>query len=556
MAQVITTAGEQLFALKAQNNEQLDIDTFIFANVPGLDPAEPIDRSEGVPTEHVVHQQIVQQVGRVNQNVVIYSTVLDSVTGPFEFNWVGLFSAVNGTLVAVSHIPTVVKTVTEPGTAGNTLNRNFGIEYSGIADLTGITVDPETWQLDYTARLNGMDELTKQLAKDTGGKDWFKDDGFKVVPREVADSFKILAGAGYVSGLYATLDDDKIINVSSYPQNVYVDAWFDGTASSTWQAQVEFSVTDEELADYIDSNGKQHHLFKLAELINADTVQDLRPAGRINVIERRLGAQAIGVINVSEIINNSPEFILPITPELGQHITLEGHGDANFTITGFGDACPVGYTFSLLIPRTIANTGGNANSLGSYVQFLHTASGNGLDMKINARQSGSSTLYTYQAYPNANDALGRAAALYEQLMFSHLGSGRWRCTSMPQPMSSENQNGLISRFSCGRQRLGYILSSSAASVSEALSLGSDVTINGYGGAVNKLGSRPYPASFVGFRVDQITGGRFNTSTEYIYFEGRDWSQILAKAGANWNFASGMTAVSINLYAEGSWKPNV
>ena len=33
MAQVITIAGERLFALKAQNNEQLDVDTFIFANV-------------------------------------------------------------------------------------------------------------------------------------------------------------------------------------------------------------------------------------------------------------------------------------------------------------------------------------------------------------------------------------------------------------------------------------------------------------------------------------------------------------------------------------------
>lgn len=35
MATVITKAGEALMARKAQANEQLDIDTFIFANVPG-----------------------------------------------------------------------------------------------------------------------------------------------------------------------------------------------------------------------------------------------------------------------------------------------------------------------------------------------------------------------------------------------------------------------------------------------------------------------------------------------------------------------------------------
>lgn len=145
MASVITIAGEQLFAAKAQANEQLDIDTFIFANVPNQDPSAPINREEGIPTAHIVYQQNVQQVGRINDNVVVYSTVLDSITGPFEFNWVGLYSSVNQKLVAINHVPTVTKTATAPGEAGNTLNRNFGIEYSGIAALTNITVDAETW---------------------------------------------------------------------------------------------------------------------------------------------------------------------------------------------------------------------------------------------------------------------------------------------------------------------------------------------------------------------------------------------------------------------------
>jgi hypothetical protein len=201
MASVITIAGEKLFAAKAQANEQLDIDTFIFANVPGQDATAPINREEGLPIDHVVQQQIVQQVGRINDNVVVYSTVLDSITGPFEFNWVGLYSSINNTLVAINHVPTTPKTATAAGVAGNTLNRNFGIEYSGIADLTGIDVAPETWQLDFTARLSGMDKLTQQLAADMNGKDWFIEDGFKVEPRSTVNSFKILPGIGYVSGL-------------------------------------------------------------------------------------------------------------------------------------------------------------------------------------------------------------------------------------------------------------------------------------------------------------------------------------------------------------------
>jgi hypothetical protein len=289
MAQVITIAGERLFALKAQNNEQLDVDTFIFANVPGQDPNATIDRNEGLPpVGQIVHQQIVQQVGRVNDNVVIYSTVMDSLTGPFDFNWVGLYSSVNQTLIAVSHIPSVSKTITVPGAAGNTLNRNFGIEYSGIADLTGITVAPETWQLDFTARLSGMDELTRQLAKDMNGKDWFIGDGFKVEPRSTANTFNVTAGAGYVSGLRVELKQDHILTLQSYPQFVYVDAWFDGDASSKWAPKTAFTVTNGEMDDYIDVNGKQHYVFKLARINAADVVVDLRNVSFLKEISEKV----------------------------------------------------------------------------------------------------------------------------------------------------------------------------------------------------------------------------------------------------------------------------
>ncbi|MFG0454914.1 phage tail-collar fiber domain-containing protein [Shewanella mangrovisoli] len=281
MASVITITGEQLFAAKAQANEQLDIDTFIFANVPNQDPSAPINREEGIPTAHIVYQQNVQQVGRINDNVVVYSTVLDSITGPFEFNWVGLYSSVNQKLVAINHVPTVTKTATAPGAAGNTLNRNFGIEYSGIAELTGISVEPETWQLDFTARLSGMDKLTQQLASDMNGKDWFIDDGLKVVPRATANSFSVTPGVGYVSGLRVELAQEHILIVQSYPQFVYVDAWFSGNANSTWSPQLAFTVTNTEMDDYIDPSGTQHYVYKLAVINAADYVEDLRIDNKI-----------------------------------------------------------------------------------------------------------------------------------------------------------------------------------------------------------------------------------------------------------------------------------
>ncbi|WP_024608311.1 phage tail protein [Pseudoalteromonas sp. TAB23] len=284
MASIITIAGEKLFAAKAQANEQLDIDTFIFANVPEQDATAPINREEALPTDHVVHQQIVQQVGRINDNVVVYSTVLDSIIGPFEFNWVGLYSSINNALVAINHIPTTPKTKTESGVAGNTLNRNFGIEYSGIAELTGISVSPETWQLDFSARLSGMDKLTQQLAEDLNGKDWFIDDGFNVTPRSTANTFRVAPGVGYVSGLRVEIKEEHILTLQSYPQFVYVDTYFDGNALSQWSPQVVFTVSDTEMDDYVDVNGIQHFVLKISVISDVNKVDDLRASSKVEKI--------------------------------------------------------------------------------------------------------------------------------------------------------------------------------------------------------------------------------------------------------------------------------
>ena len=265
MSQVVTNAGEALFAQKAQANEQLDIDTFIFAYIPGQDSQAPIDRSEGLPpTAQRVHTQPVQQVGRINNNTVVYSTVLNSLTGPFEFNWVGLYSSVNNTLVAISHVKSVNKTITELGNAGNTLNRNFAIEYSGISDITGITVAPETWQLDFSARLAGMDALTQNLAMDMNGRDWFIGDGFKVEPTENDDEFRVIAGVGYVHGMRVELEQDYVFSVQSYPQNVYVDVWFDGDASGVWKTNVSIILPTDNPNNYEDAEGKKHYLTQIA----------------------------------------------------------------------------------------------------------------------------------------------------------------------------------------------------------------------------------------------------------------------------------------------------
>ncbi len=306
MAQAITLAGEKLFAKQAQLNKELNIDTFIFAHVPELDPSLEIDRSKGLPSlEQRVHTQIIQQKGRINENVVVYSTVLDSLTGPFEFNWVGLYSSVHETLVAVQHIPLVSKTITEGGAAGNTLNRNFGIEYSGIAGLTNITVDAQTWQLDFTARLAGIDKLHRQLANEMNGENWFSGDNFKVT-NYLSDTFKVEPGFGYVYGLRVELNNTLFLTVDSYPKSVYIDAWVDGDASGVWAPKHEVILTNETRDNYKDQNGKEHFLLKIAEIESANVVQDLRNTnGLKETINEHLSSQKAHEANSIQLENGT-----------------------------------------------------------------------------------------------------------------------------------------------------------------------------------------------------------------------------------------------------------
>ena len=121
-----------------------------------------------------------------------------------------------------------------------------------------------------------MDDLTRKLAMDLHGKDSFIDDGFKVVPRSIVNTFKVTPGAGYVSGLRVELDAEHILTLTSYPQFVYIDAYFDGDTDSVWKPKQTFTVRDQDLEDYIDGTGKQHYVYKLAKITAADTVEDLR----------------------------------------------------------------------------------------------------------------------------------------------------------------------------------------------------------------------------------------------------------------------------------------
>lgn len=162
---VITLAGEQLIAKKQAAEEALVVTDFVLAYVPGLDPNQPIDRNQVLPSSSQIKCRMpYTRRGYVNLNEVVYSLILDNTIGNFEFNWLGLMTE-EDVLLAANHMWAEPKRKNNPltGEEGNNLTRNFLLNFSGAQAITNITIPIETWQFNYTEKLNEMDQLLVSL---------------------------------------------------------------------------------------------------------------------------------------------------------------------------------------------------------------------------------------------------------------------------------------------------------------------------------------------------------------------------------------------------------
>lgn len=170
---ILTNAGRSLLAESDGASERLVIDRFVFANVPGLDIGAPANPDEVVPIDHVVHEMALTQSGYVTPDKVVYSVFLGTDIGDFTFNWVGLLSE-NDTLVAVRYIDPVNKIRTQGTRLGNAMTRNFMITYLDVTNITGITINADTWQLQFdqaTEEYAGNIEVATQAETNAGISD-------------------------------------------------------------------------------------------------------------------------------------------------------------------------------------------------------------------------------------------------------------------------------------------------------------------------------------------------------------------------------------------------
>ncbi|EPU3920250.1 phage tail protein, partial [Aeromonas hydrophila] len=104
MSQIITNAFSRYWQECLTNQTPVVLDEFVLANVPGLDPDAAINPNSGLPPAgQIVHRHAVDQRGRINNDAVAYTIVMDTTVGDFSFNAMYLINKATGMVGMIVH---------------------------------------------------------------------------------------------------------------------------------------------------------------------------------------------------------------------------------------------------------------------------------------------------------------------------------------------------------------------------------------------------------------------------------------------------------------------
>lgn len=333
MSQVITTAFENYWQTCLTNQAPVVLDEFVLADIPNLDITSPINPATGLPpADQIVYRQAVDQRGRVNNNAVAYSIVMDTSVGNFSFNAMYLINKATNLvgMIVYKGRETKTKTDTATGTTGNSLVKSMLMEYDQAAAATVTTVAAGTWQIDYSARLSGMEEQQRLAALALFGAATFFGTGFQVLNK--AGTYKVQPGVGMVGGLRVQLDAEQAVTVSAKPMGVWLDVYRAGTILSAWDNHITISTSASELTNYTDANGYHHYVAKLG-IVGADNaVTDNREVS--NAADIWASIKQLQQAD-SDLSSSLTQAVQSLTTALQTHEQSRNHPEASTTELGF-----------------------------------------------------------------------------------------------------------------------------------------------------------------------------------------------------------------------------
>lgn len=273
MASLITPQFERYVAEQTVARGTVQFDEFIFANIPGLNENNLAQYLTMPTSAQIVHRQSVSQSGVINENAVVYSVTIGTEVGDFDFNFIGLINKSKNMLAVAVQTAPVKKIRNKNAVQGNSITRNILLEFTGAKALTGINVNANTWQIDFTVRLHGLDEKIRLTNRDLYGRAVFFDDGF-LVKRKTGNQFTIQPGVAYVEGVRMDLTALYNLTVNNLPCSVYADVVHHCTVTGEYQTEIKYLTQSK--ADYVDTANRQHYVQILADIDSQGNVTDRR----------------------------------------------------------------------------------------------------------------------------------------------------------------------------------------------------------------------------------------------------------------------------------------
>lgn len=283
MAQsAITSAFENYKAMEAADGRKVVIDSCVLAFIPDLDMDKGPQPDEAMPDEsQIVHRQGVTRAAMVNADTITYTVTLGESVGNFTFNWLALMCGDGNDPALIVYLEPQKKIRTTGGKQGNVLTYSCLMKYSGASVQTDITTPASTWQIDFSRRLAGMDELTRLNAMELYGDALFFADAFRINPGTTADTLTMQTGTAYVRGVRVTAvrpADITLPTDRSDDLTVSLDVMFQGDV--TGEHKATYTLVSRGTADYTDQMDMAHFVQPLARIAPDGTVTDLRRVGK------------------------------------------------------------------------------------------------------------------------------------------------------------------------------------------------------------------------------------------------------------------------------------
>ena len=297
----IVKSGERFFIKQLSKSQPIKLDRVIFANVPGINSNTDVDANEQMPdASQIVHSAPVTQSGLLNDRTVVYSVILDTGVGDFSFNYIGLVNAETNTLCMVMHTDLTKKIKTTGQRQGNTITESIWLEMDNASESTGVTVNAQTWQIDYSKRLAGEDERIRLTNYDLYNRIAINT-GLDITQQN--NQLVISPGIVYIAGLRVELLEVININVENN-QSLYVDAWLTGTITGEWTVKFNL-IAGANLHDYHDGNF-QHYVERIASIDNEGNLIKVNPKSFVTTFDLA-SLTKTGIVKLSSAINSESE---------------------------------------------------------------------------------------------------------------------------------------------------------------------------------------------------------------------------------------------------------